>query len=148
MTLARRPSPFLDLVSMREAMERLFDDRLFRPVWALDGERELAPALDVYTTADAVIAKLALPGVKPEDVDISITDDLVTINGTFKKETETEEKGYVHKELSRGEFRRAFAVPTALRAADATAVFKDGLLTLTIPRAEEVKPHHVKVAAS
>lgn len=148
MTLIRRPSPLLDLVSMREAMERLFDDRLFRPLWMSEEERLAAPALDVFTTPEAVIAKAALPGVQPEDVDISITDELVTISGTFKDEKETEEKGYVHKELNRGEFRRSFAVPTALKAEEAKAVFKDGLLTLTIPRAEEAKPKHVKVQVS
>jgi HSP20 family protein len=138
----------IDLVSMREAMERLFDDRFFRPLWVNETEREIAPALDVFTTAESVVAKAALPGVKPEDVEITIADDLVTISGTFKEEKETTEVGYTHKELSRGSFQRAFAVPTALKAEEAKAVFKDGLLTLTIPRAEEVKPKHVKVEAS
>ena len=148
MSLIRRPAPVLDLASVRDTFERLFDDRLFRPLWVTDGEREISPALDVFTTADSVVAKAALPGVKPEDVEITIADDLVTISGTFKEEKETTEAGYTHKELSRGTFRRSFAVPTALKADEAKAVFKDGLLTLTIPRAEEAKPKHVKVEAS
>jgi len=148
MSLIRRPVPMFDLVSMREAMERLFDDRLFRPLWVNEPEREIAPALDVFTTAESVVAKAALPGVKPEDVEITIADDLVTISGAFKEEKETTEAGYTHKELNRGSFQRSFAVPTALKAEEAKAVFKDGLLTLTIPRAEEVKPKHVKVEAS
>jgi HSP20 family protein len=138
----------MDLASVREAMDRIFDDRIFRPLWASDGDREISPALDVFTTADSVVAKAALPGVKPEDVEITIADDLVTISGTFKEEKETSEAGYLHKELSRGSFRRAFAAPAALKVDDAKAVFKDGLLTLTIPRAEEAKPHHVKVELS
>jgi HSP20 family protein len=147
MSLIHRPTPLVDLVGVREAMERLFDDRFLRPFWLTNGERQIAPALDVYTTTDAVVAKAALPGVKPEDVEITISDDQVTISGTFKEEKETTEAGYVQKELSRGAFRRSFAVPAALKADEAKAVFKDGLLTLTIPRAEEAKPRHIKVEA-
>jgi HSP20 family protein len=148
MTLMRRPSPFADVVSFRDAMERFFDDRFWRPITFGNGERQAVPALDLYTTPDAVIAKVALPGVKPEDVDVSISDDIVTITGTFKEEKETTEAGFVHKELSRGSFSRSFALPTAIKAEAAIAAFKDGLLTLTLPKTEEVKPKHVKVEVS
>ena len=148
MTLIRRPTPLAELVSFRDAMERLFDERSFRPMWIGDGEREAAPALDVYTTPEAVIAKVALPGVKPDDVDVTIGDDLVTISGAFKEEKEASDAGYVHKELSQGKFSRAFSLPTAIKADAAKAEFKDGLLTLTIPKTEEVKPTHVKVQGS
>jgi HSP20 family protein len=145
MTLIRRPTPLVDLVSFRDVMERLFDDRIFRPMWIANGERQAAPALDLYTTPEAVIAKVALPGVKPEDVDVTIGDDLVTINGAFKEEKETGDAGYVHKELSQGNFSRSFSLPTAIKADAAKAEFRNGLLTLTIPKTEEVKPTHVKV---
>ncbi len=145
MTLIHRPSPIAELVSVRDAMERLFDERLFRPFWVAEGLRETTPALDLYTTAEAVIAKVALPGVKPEDVDITIADDLVTITGSFEAEIERTEAGYVHKELSRGSFSRSFSVPTAVDTEAAKASFKDGLLTLTLPKTEEVKPKHIKV---
>lgn len=145
MTLIRRPSPLVDLVSFRDAMERLFDDRVFRPMWFGGSEPPAAPALDLYTTAEAVIAKVALPGVKQDDVDVSIADEIVTISGSFKEEKETTEAGYVQKELSRGSFSRSFTLPTAVNAEAATASFKDGLLTLTVPKTEEVKPKHVKV---
>jgi HSP20 family protein len=145
MTLIRRKSPLGDLVSFRDTMERLFDERLFRPTWPANGERAAVPALDLYTTPEAVIAKMALPGVKPEDVDVSIGDDLVTITGSFKKEIETTEAGYVHKELNHGAFSRSFSIPTAVKEEAATAQFRDGLLTITLPKAEGVKPKHVKV---
>jgi HSP20 family protein len=145
MTLIRRPSHLTDVVTLRDAMDRLFDDRFFRVVWPWDGERELAPALDVFTTQDAVIAKVALPGVKPEDVDVSITEDLVTIRGTFEEQTEAEDAGFVHRELSRGTFSRSFVVPTPVNRDAGKASFKDGILTLTLPRSEEVKPRHVTV---
>jgi len=145
MTLIRRPSPFADLVSFRDAVDRLFDDRRFRPLWDVGRDQDIVPALDLYTTPEAVIAKMALPGVKPEDVDVSIGDDLVTITGSFKEEKESTEAGYVHKELSHGAFSRSFSIPTTVKAEAATAQFRDGLLTLTLPKTEEVKPKHVKV---
>ncbi len=75
MSLTRRPTPLPDMVSMREAMERLFDDRFFRPLRIADGEREVAPALDFCTTDAEVVARAALPGVKPDDVAITVKDD-------------------------------------------------------------------------
>ena len=148
MTLVRRPTPLVEFVSFRDVMERLFDDQFFRPMWIGDSEREVAPALDLFTTSEAVIAKVALPGVKPEGVDVTIGDDLVTISGAFKEETETGDAGYVRKELSQGTFSRSFSLPTAIKANAAKAEFKDGLLTLTLPKSEEVKPTHVKVQVS
>ena len=97
---------------------------------------------------EAVIAKIALPGVKPEDVDVTIADDIVTVHGSYQEEKETTEAGYVHKELSRGSFSRTIAVPTAVKAEAATASFKDGLLTLTLPKTEEVKPKRVEIEVS
>jgi HSP20 family protein len=145
MTLIRRPRPLTEFVSLRDAMERLFDEELFRPLWTSDGEREVLPALDLMTTTDAVVAKVALPGVKPEDVDIVVTADVVTVKGSFKEETETSEAGYIHKELSRGSFSRSFTLPATVKADAATATFTDGVLTLTLPKIEQAKPTHVKV---
>jgi HSP20 family protein len=145
MTIMRRHSPLADVVTLRDAMERLFDERFSRPLWPWNGERDAAPALDLYTTEEAVVAKVALPGVKPETVDVSVTDGAVTIRGSWDEEKETTEAGYLHKELSRGSFGRSFSLPTAVNAEEATASFKDGLLTLTIPRTEAAKPKRVKV---
>ena len=137
MSIIRRPAPFNELLRMREAFDRLFDERPFRPHWLSSGERDVTPPLDVYRTPETVIARAALPGVKPEDGEIKIADELVTITDTFTEEQESAEAGYTHWELSRGAFRRSFTAPAALKADEAKAAFKDGLLTLTIPRAEE-----------
>ena len=92
---------------------------------------------------------MALPGVRPEDVDVTIGEELVTITGTYKEEgKEIEEAAYVRKELVRGAFTRSFALPSAVKGDAAKAVFRDGLLTLTIPRTEAAKPMHVKVTAT
>jgi HSP20 family protein len=145
MSMIRRPSSMAEIVSLRDAFDRLFDDRFFRPIWPFDGERDVAPALDLYTTPEAVVAKVALPGVKPEGVDVTITDDVVTVRGAYEEQQEKTEAGYVHKELSRGTFSRSFVAPMAIQAEGAKAEFKDGLLTLTLPKSEEVKPKQVKV---
>jgi HSP20 family protein len=86
MTIMRRHSPLADVVTLRDAMERLFDERFSRPLWPWNGERDAAPALDLYTTEEAVVAKVALPGVKPETVDVSVTDGAVTIRGSWDEE--------------------------------------------------------------
>jgi HSP20 family protein len=141
----RRPTSLLDLATMRESFDRLFDERFFRPLWLTTADRPIAPALDLYTTPDSVVAKVALPGVKPDEVDVTITDDVVKVTGTFTTAGETTEAGYVHRELSQGAFSRGFTVPVAIKAEAATAEFKDGLLILTLPKTEEVRPRHVKV---
>lgn len=148
MTLVRRPSPIGEVVTLRDAMERLFDDRFFRPLWTWDTPREGIPALDLFTTPEAVIAKVALPGVKPEDIDVEIAGDVVTVHGSFQEEKDTTETGYINKELSRGEVTRSFALSTPVRLEAVTAKFQDGLLTLTLPKTDEVKPRHVKVEIS
>jgi HSP20 family protein len=109
------------------------------------GEGPLAPALDLYTTPAAIVAEVALPGVKREKIDISVGDDLVTISGSMR-EDRTGEADYVHRELSRGSFSRSFWLPTAVKAEAATASLKDGLLTLTLPKTDHPMLTHVKVA--
>lgn len=144
MTLIRRPPQMTDLQMFRDAIDRLFDERAFRPLWVWDGDEAAVPALDLYTTPEAVIAKIALPGIKPEDIDVSIADDVVTVRASYVDEKESE-TGYVRKELIRGSRMRSFVVPVAVRSDAATATFKDGLLTVTMPKSEEIKPRQVKV---
>jgi HSP20 family protein len=123
------PAPFLD--GLRYAMERLADG-------------PLAPALDLIETREAIVAKVALPGPKPRELDITIEDGLVRIRGCVQ-EAETTNAGYLHMELTHGSFGRSFWLPSAVNVEAATASFKDGLLTLTLPKAEEVSTKRVNV---
>ena len=123
------PAPFLE--GLRYAMERLADG-------------PLAPALDLYATREAIVAKVGLPGPKPEDIDVTIDDGFVTIAGSVREE-DSAEADYVHRELGHGSFSRSFWLPTAVQADAATAMFEDGLLTLTLPKTDGVEPKHVKV---
>lgn len=142
-----RWDPFRDVMSLRQAMDRLFEDSVVRParLWPETGRGDFL--LDMYQTENDVVIKASLPGVKPEEVDISVTDDVVTISGEHKEEEEVKEKDYLRKEQRYGAFSRYVPVPVSVKSDKAEAEFEDGILTLTLPKAEEVKPRQMKVKA-
>jgi len=143
-----RWEPFRELVSLREAMDRLFEESFVRP-----GGGRLAPAgmevpaVDMYQTDDAVVVKSAIPGIKPEDIDISITGDTLTIKGETRAEEEVNEENYIRRERRYGSFCRSLALPLPVVTEKAEAEFENGVLTLTLPKAEEVKPKAIKIKA-
>ncbi|MFW6105467.1 MAG: Hsp20/alpha crystallin family protein [Chloroflexota bacterium] len=140
--------PFTDLMSLRQAMDRLFEDSFVRPSRALEAFGEVAaPAIDVYQTPSEIVVKAALPGVKPEDVNIDITGDTLTIKGESKAEQEVKREDYLYQERRYGAFSRSVVLPGGLKSDKAEATIEDGVLTLTIPKAEEVKPKAIKVKA-
>jgi HSP20 family protein len=150
MTLVRRPSPFGELVSLRQAMDRLFDDSFGSRPWAAawNGSEALAMPLDVTRDADALKIEAALPGIKPEDVDVTVEDGTLTISA--KHRTEREEKNdageVLVQEIRRGSVTRSIALPTGLEPDQATATFEDGVLTLRIPKSEAVKPRQIRIS--
>lgn len=148
MTMIRRPSPFDELFTLRRAMDRLFDDDFPRPrAWrTLTVGAE--PALDVTTTPDELVVKASLPGWKPEDVDITLTGRTLTISGEMKEEARREEESWVLNEIRRGSFSRTLELPEGLVGDRATAEYQHGVLTLRIPKAEEVKPRQIRISAS
>ncbi|HID62009.1 MAG TPA: Hsp20/alpha crystallin family protein [Anaerolineae bacterium] len=141
-----RWEPFRELISLREAMDRLFEESFVRP-WG----RQLAPlgmevlAVDMYETDDDIVVKASLPGVKPEEVNISVTGNTLTIKGETKAEEEVKEGNYIRRERRYGAFSRTLTLPTQVEVDKAEAVFAQGVLTLTLPKAEEVKPKSIKV---
>ena len=139
-----RWEPFRDLISLQEAMDRLLEDSYVRPGLLLPS-RMGALAVDMYETDDAVVVKSAIPGIKPEDIDISVTADTLTIRGETKSEEKVEEENYIHRERRYGSFCRSLAIPLPVVADKAEAEFEDGVLTLTLPKAEEIKPKAIKV---
>lgn len=148
MTNLVRWDPFHDLVSLREAMDRLFEESFVRPQG-----RWLAPvgvetlAVDMYETDDAIVVRAVVPGVKPEDLDVSVTGDTLTIKGETRAEEEVKEENYIRRERRYGSFCRSLLVPIPVVADKAEAEFENGVLTLTLPKAEEVKPKAIKVKA-
>jgi HSP20 family protein len=124
-------------------MDRFFDDSLFKPAgWTVSPRL----ALDITSNPDAVVIEAALPGVKPEEVDISILDDTLTISAsTSQDQTETDE-GYTYREIRRGSYSRTVTLPKNVKSDEATATFENGLLRLSIPKAEEAKPRQIRIS--
>jgi HSP20 family protein len=137
-----------DLVSFRDAMDRLFDESLIKPRWGWIAPMSAANlAIDMFETKDEVVVKAALPGVKPEEVEVTITGNTLTISGESKEENEVKEKDYLRQERRYGSFTRTVSLPDGLKADKADASFQNGVLTLKIPKSEEVKPKTIQVKA-
>ena len=147
MTIARRPSPYGELMTLRQAMDRLFDDD-YRPFRWRSGVLD-RPALPrhVTTSEDAVTIEAALPGIKPEDVDITVENGTVRISGKTADERKAEEGSYVLQEIRRGSFSRTVSLPNGLEPDKASATFEHGILRLEIPKAEQLKPRQIKISA-
>jgi HSP20 family protein len=143
-----RWEPMREMMTLRDAMDRLFDDAFTRP-WSLhNGERGMGlPAVDMYQTDDDVVVQVAIPGIKPEDVQISVTGDTLNIKGASKEESNTKEKAYHIREQRWGSFERTLSLPTAVKSDKAAAEFENGVLTVTLPKAEVVKPKMITIKA-
>jgi len=136
-----------------DEMARHFDDifgratppALWRRLPTL--EREWIPALDVFEKDDKFVVKAELPGMKEEDIDVSITDHTLTIKGEKKTENEIKEENYYHSERSYGSFLRSLAIPSNVDARKIEAHYEDGVLELDLPKIAEVKPKKVTVSA-
>jgi HSP20 family protein len=126
-------------------MDRLFEDSFVRSsrFWADSEGGDVL--LDVYQTPNDVVVKASLPGIKPEEVNISITGDVLTIKGEHKEEKEVKEKDYLIKEHRYGSFSRSITIPISVKSDKAEAIFENGILTLTLPKSEEVKPKQIKI---
>lgn len=141
-----RWQPFSELVSLRDAMDRLFEDSFVRPPFGWIAPLRAADlAVDMYETKDEVVVKAALPGVKPEQVEVTITGDTLTIRGEAKEEKEIREEDYIRKERRYGSFCRSVTLPSGLKSDKADATFEHGVLTLKVPKSEQIKPKSIKV---
>lgn len=141
-----RWNPAREMVSLREAMDRLFEES-FLPSALMGQEAGPAAALpvDLYETDDQVVVKATVPGVKPEDLEVTITGDLLTIKGEFKSEEKTEKRSYLRQERRFGSFCRQVGLPVNVDSNKAQATFEHGVLTLELPKVVEAKPKSVKV---
>lgn len=147
MTIVRRPSPFGELLSLRSAMDRLFDDSFVRPTrWVANLDAGLGLPLDVRTTADELTVEASLPGFRPDDVEITVEGGTLTISGDTSRESDEADGGYLVHEIRRGAFSRSITLPDGLEPDKATATFENGILTLRIPKAEQVKPRQIRIS--
>ena len=147
MTMVRRPSPLGELVSLRQAMDRLFEDSFVRSrPWGLNSEGGGALPLDITSSTDALIVEAALPGVPPEDVEITVEDGTLTIHAETRSERKDEDGQTLISEIRRGSLTRAVALPSGLEPDKASATFEHGVLHLRIPKAEAVKPRQIRIS--
>src|SRR6184192_2240216 len=152
MSLIRYQAPELSnwptfgrLSNLRDELDTLFE----LPFWSnLGRQTQLfsgwSPALDLYQNNDNVIAMVELPGMRKEDIEISLQDGMLTISGERKSQTPEGDKAE-RTERYVGKFRRSISLPTQVDANKVTANYRDGILTVTLPKAEEAKPKQIKV---
>mgnify|MGYP001179631965 FL=1 len=141
-----RWEPFKDLMTLREAMDRLFEDSLVPTGtrWvSCRGEMRCELPMDVYTTDEELIITAAVPGMNPEDVDITIEGDTLTIRGEMAAPMEN--VNYIAQERSYGKFVRVLRLNIPLDSERAEATFDKGVLTLVIPKKEEVRPKTIQI---
>jgi HSP20 family protein len=144
----QRWEPFKEVVSLRNAMDRLFEDSFVRTSMnGAGGETEAAIALDMYQTDKDLVVKASLAGFEPDEVDISISGDNLYIKGEHEEDKETEEENYYYRERHYGSVSRVVPIPVDVKSDKAEATFDNGVLTLVIPKAEESKPKQIKVRA-
>jgi len=144
MTVIRKARPTTDLMRVTRAFDRLFDDAAFRPLaWA--GPVEARLPLDVTSSEDAVLIEAALPGVDPEDVEITVHQDNLTIAVKEQAEEERADGERVYRELRRSSGTRTLTLPSGMDTERASADFDNGMLRLYIPRAEAAKPRQIQV---
>jgi HSP20 family protein len=141
-----RWQPAREMMTLREAMDRLFDDAFTRPL-SVTGDGNQVPAIDMYQTDEEVVVRAAIPGYKANDVQINVTGDVLTIRGEMRHEQETKEKAWQMREQRWGSFERSVLLPTEVTADSAQAEFEDGMLTITLPKAEESRPKTITVKA-
>jgi len=141
-----RWDPFSEFRSLRHAMDRgLF--QFYGPTVWRNGDTTLTFPVDLSETEGQVVVKAALPGIQPEDVDISVSDGVLTIKGETKSEEKSEGGNYHRREIRYGAFSRSIALPAEVNDVKAEAEFQDGVLTVTLPKAEEARPKQIKVKA-
>ncbi len=140
-----RFEPMREMVRMSDAMDRLFDN-IYGQGWK-DSELFDSPSVDMYQTENEIVIKASLPGMKAENIQISVVGEVLTLRGTIGSEEVVKEASYHIRERQSGSFSRSLALPSAVQSDKARAEFENGVLTLTLPKAEETRPKTITVKA-
>jgi HSP20 family protein len=139
-----RWEPFREIDTLQRQMNRLFDE-LMPTAREAGNSITFVPAAEMEETPDAIHLKLEVPGMDAKDLDVQVSADSVSITGERKSETKTEEKGMTRTEFRYGKFQRMIPLPARVQNTNVQAEYKDGILKLTLPKAEEEKNKVVKV---
>ncbi len=140
----RKWDPFRELISMRDDMDRLFNTFFGRHLTE-EAEGTWLPIVDIEEDNESFVVKAELPGLKKEDVKISVRGNLLTISGERKKEEETKNKTYHRVERLYGKFSRTISLPSEVDMSKIKAIYKDGILHITLPKLETMKPKEIEV---
>jgi HSP20 family protein len=138
-------APFRDFERMRRDMDRFWDSFFERGVLRGEDGREWLPSLDVAETKNEIVVKAEVPGMEPKDIDISLSDGLLTIKGEKKQEREEKEENYHLVERSYGSFTRSIRLPNEVQRDKINASYKNGVLKVVLPKSEEAKKKEVKI---
>lgn len=144
--------PFRELRTLQDEMNRLFSTNLWRGAGPLAGEEDFArtawtPRVDIFETTDNLVLEAELPGMKPEDVDVSIENNTITLKGERNFEKKEENENYHRVERSYGSFTRSFTLPRNVISDEAKAEFKNGILQINLPKREEEKARKIEIKA-
>lgn len=151
MTMLRRWDPYRDMITVRNQMDRLFND------WLGDSEdwgegksgfSSLRLPLDVSESDEAYMVRASLPGIKPEELDISVQNNMLTIRGEMKQEEEQEGERWHLQERRYGQFQRTIALPANVDPNQVGAEYENGVLKLTLPKSEQAKPRKISVRSN
>ena len=143
-----RFDPEREFLSLRDAMNRLMEESFVLP--SMIGEvrgsgRSWGLAVDMYETNDNLVVKASVPGIKPEQLDVTVQGETLTIKGEAQEEQQREQGRYHVRERRQGSFSRSITLPFPIQSDKVQATFENGVLTLTLPKAEEIKPKSIKV---
>jgi HSP20 family protein len=138
--------PFRDLLSIQDRMNRLFEQTLSRS----RSEEGIAastwtPTVDIYETPETIVLKAELPGLSREDIEIQIRDNALTLKGERRFAKDVQQENYLRIERAYGAFQRSFTLPATIQQDKIRAVFRDGVLELTLPKAEEAKSKKIAI---
>ena len=139
-----RWNPFRELIDVRDDFDRLID-RIFRPELDLWAGQTKAPLVDIYEENDAIVVKAEIPGLKKEEIDISISDDAITLSGKKKDVKEVKKENFYQKEIREGSFLRTLPLPCRVDREKVKASYKDGMLEVILPKSPEEKKKEIKV---
>jgi HSP20 family protein len=149
MNLIRRQDawdPFRELVDLQQELSRIVHGRGLAPAQTQGAEgAEWHPGVDIREEKDRIVVRTDLPGMRQEDISVEVADGTLTIRGERKQEEDTAEGRYHRVERSYGLFVRSFALPEGIDPGAVSATYRNGVLDVTLPKREEVKPKHVKV---
>ncbi len=144
MSLARW-EPLNELRRMRQDMDRLFESMAFPGMFAPTGASAAMPAVDVFEKDGSTVVRAEIPGLSKEDIEVTASEDAITLKGEFRREEEAREGEYIRREMRSGRFFRTIPMPAAIKPDQVGATFRDGILEVTAPKAEEAEAREKRI---